>query len=324
MIEGSRYSAFFQKQIVGGLRLFFIVIFSLFYFYFLYKSVYGVELKSDYLQYYNAYNEGLNLRFDRFGVEFVPVLFYRVGNFIGLDYYQFNYFLGVMWIVPFYFLMKSINFIFFGMVFYFLMFFFLDQFAFLYRQFLGLFFLILFFKCYRSSSVCGFFYVFISFFSHLSMFLFFSLSCIKLRSRLVAYLFVLISGFGFFSNIVSLLFLKIFGLFSLIGLPDLDRKLSAIERISSMAPASSSVSFVLIVSLFIHASVIHLDVDRFSFMRMMFFCSVIVLVFSDYIIISNRLGMPAYFLSLIYLSLVLSRFYDNYKFSIFPGCGFRK
>ena len=126
------------------------LLFSVFYIFNLYRSIYlvGFELDLDFLNYYEFYNSP-DLAMDRWGVEVVTPIFFNVGRFVGLDFYTFSFVVGIFWLIPVFLLARTVRVEY--LVFYYLFFliWFSPQFIFLFRQYLGIFF------CYSVFYVSG-------------------------------------------------------------------------------------------------------------------------------------------------------------------------
>lgn len=284
-------------------------VFSLFFAFFQFSILNPFELRSDYLAYYNFYSSG-EYSLYRFGSEIITPALYFTANKLHVSYYWFVFIFGVAWIPI---ILKLSNYVKTSLlIFYFLFFtfFFVSNYAFLFRTYLAALFFFLFLFLDGKKKI---FLASLSILSHLSgvVFLFFSWlrfsgsrSYFFLAFSSVFIMFLNMNGYEF--SKLALFLLEYTDYFNY----DLQRKLSLLVRVGQMGGSTSGWGFMtlLAVTVFFHSFVIHKDIKRFSLFRALFFSAITALIFSDFVILANRLGFLAYFFSVPYFLFVISQF----------------
>lgn len=292
------------------------LLFSVFYIFNLYRSIYlvGFELDLDFLNYYEFYNSP-DLAMDRWGVEVVTPIFFNVGRFVGLDFYTFSFVVGIFWLIPVFLLARTVRVEY--LVFYYLFFliWFSPQFIFLFRQYLGIFFAILFFMYPGRSKVYLVLCFFLSVLSHLSMMIVYFFGLFKLRSKSQYVLLSIFVCAVYFSYFYGFSLLKYFeGVSLFLGVDVVDRKLATIQQLSFGYTSGSSLVYgLLCCSMFLHSfKIFDSNCYRFSIERAFFFSAASALILSEFVIFSNRVGALAYFFSIPYISVVMSKYYFRF------------
>lgn len=263
------------------------------------------ELASDYLEYYEIYNYP-DLNLGAFGGEIVaPFLFYS-SKLLGIDYYGFGLVFGVLWVGPIYLISKSVRtelLIFYYMFF---LLFFINMYFFLFRQFLSFLFII-YFLFSRNRARIAFFVLAV--FSHFSGILFYFFARLKFSKQWIYYFMSTAAILAFCLNAID------FGMSKyLLFIMDLDfasydirRKLNIVARATTDTDGMGiKMFFILALAVVSHTFFIHKDQKKYSLLRLMYFSAVFAMIFSDFKILSNRVGFAAYYFSFPYLILVFS------------------
>lgn len=301
------------------IRLYILLVgmFLLFFAFLKFSVLTPFELSSDYLAYYNFYISG-EYRLDRFGFEVVTPVFYFMANKLNVSYYAFVFIFGLAWIPIIVRLSNHVKSIF--LVFYFAYFVvvFVGSYAFLFRTYLAALFFFLFMFVGDKKKII---FAFLSIFSQFSGLIFIFFSWLRLRRRsaymLLAFsaIFVMLlnlSGYNFSKHLLFFLdYTDYFG-------RDLNRKLNLLNRVDqgNVVSIGWKVLVLLAITVLLHGFFIHNDKQKFSLLRAMFFSAVIVLVFSDFLIMANRFGFLAYFFSVPYFLFVISHFKLNRNFLV--------
>lgn len=264
------------------------------------------KLESDYFQYYELYNS-IDYNHDRFGTEIITPLIFNFSKEIGLNYYQFNLIFGFIWLAPIIYLSNKIKTIYLTLFLSSFFFYFINNYAFLFRQYLAFLFFIPF--VFSHTRKRWLFFV-ISILTHLSSLFFLFFSWLQFKKRIIYFIICFISifimilnfnGYGFSKTLTDLI------PYTHLISPDLQRKLSLLLRLeNNVDPGGWKISLLLSITILLHSIFITDDKEKFSILRAFFFSAIAALIFSDFKILSNRLGFIAYYFSIPYFFLVLS------------------
>ncbi|RZS67483.1 EpsG-like putative glucosyltransferase [Kerstersia gyiorum] len=294
-------------------RICIVFILSFFYVYAIYRFnfINPPPLESDYLQYFETYNY-TTLYLDRFGVELIlPILFY-IFNSLGVEFFNFSFLLGIFWLIPIILLSKEVRSSYLIFYFLFFIFYFPANYAFLMRQYLCFYFFLLYLCC---SGRLRFLFLFLSIFTHLSAIVFLIFCKTNIKNKEFFYFSFLAVFVIFLGNQLGLGFSSVlqFVVNLDIGIYDIQRKLSMLTRLGDENVFNDSILnyVILILSMFLHCVYLSAGGKNNNIMLLMFFSACIAVMFSDFKILANRFGFAAFFFSIPYFFIVLSRFSLN-------------
>ncbi len=297
---------------VVNYRFFILLIFIAIYILKLYFSIFiiGFELDLDFLNYYEFYSSS-TFQFDRWGIEVVTPVLFEFGKILGLDFYSFCFLIGILWLIPIILLSRYVRVEYLCFYCLFFLVWFSPQFIFLFRQYVGIFFAILFFVSLRRGWIYLLLCFLASVLAHLSIIIIYLFSFVKLKSKrqyVLFSIFVLVVYSSYFYGFSLLKYFEGVSLF--LGIGVIDRKLSTIGELAvEYASGSTLVYGLLCCSMVIHSFKVF-DSNRycFSIERAFFFSAAAALFLSEFIIFSNRVGALAYFFSVPYFLIVISKY----------------
>ncbi len=299
-----------KKNHSNQLRLLMMLFFAVLYFNLLVQHIliHPFELTGDFLNYYNYYND---ITINTFGLEFMIPLFFIITKNIGLGFYEAVFTLGILYLVPIVLITKFINKKYLPFYYMFFLLFFVPNYAFLMRQYLSFFFLVLFTV---SNFRYSFIFLMLAIFSHISAIFFIILFMIKIKKNLIYLAISTLSIFIYFLTIYGVTFMKDFYtqiefLFSLDLGRDLNKKVGTLNFLNVENDNSSNkVLLILCITIILHTYCIIKKGENNILLNLFYFTGVLALIFSSSVIISNRLGFAAYFFSIPYFFLVLSKY----------------
>lgn len=289
-------------------RYLFFLIFSFAYIIKTYISTFdgSIVLSSDFLNYFLFYNSSV-FQIDRWGVEIITPILFWFGGLIGLDFFEFVYVVGVFWLIPIYFLSKYVRVEYLALYYMFFLVWFAPQYAFLFRQYFSILFTIFFFSLSKRYRYILFL---LSILSHFSIIIVYIFSFIKFKRRFLYVVASITSVFSFISYKFGFSVLSFFvgGVYQT-GIKDIDRKINILNELErGYSSGSFMVYLVLCFATILHSFKIEIKGPTLSLERAFYFSALSSLILSEFVILSNRVGILAYFFSIPYLSIVLSKY----------------